>query len=400
MARQQNPGRPVDRDGEVSVLEEIRHRKKLRRLRRTVVLVLVLTILLAWVTGLASASLTAAADLIDTVRIAQQKGEGYPLQTGITELYQLEPVTGGYVALGGESCVVYSAGGARLRNIQTGYARPAIAAGSTRFLIYNRGSTELRVESRTKTLYTQTMPGSILQCAIAKNGTFAAVTESSGYAAQLTIYSSAARQILTWSTTETEGIPLRLAFSDSGSRLAVATLRTQGGQIVSGLYVLDTGKKSQTALAACDDSLPLEVVWLPGSRLLVLYDDQAVVYDAGDGTVEARFSYEGRTLTDWSVRGSGSIALLLDNGVTTELYLLDGKLETRAQTQVTGGRGTLVTRTAMYVWTDAAVECYSLQGEYQWKQDCTAKPQQLLEAGSLLVFYNDAVAECAPTSEA
>lgn len=400
MARQQNPGRPADRDGEVSVLEEIRRRKKMRRMRRTVVLVVLLSVVLAWITGLASASLTAAADLIDTVRISQQKGEGYPLQTGITELYQLEPVTGGYVALGTESCVVYSSGGARLRNIQTGYARPAIAAGSTRFLIYNRGSTELRVESRTKTLYTQTMPGSILQCAIADNGTFAAVTESGGYAAQLTIYSSSARQVLTWSTTETEGIPLRLAFSDNGSRLAAATLRTEGGQVVSGLYILDTGKKTQTELATCADSLPLEVVWLSGSRILVLYDDQAVVYDAGDGTVEARFSYEGRTLADWSVRGSGSVALLLDSGVSTELYLLDGKLETRAQTQTDGGRGTLVTRTAVYVWTDTAVVCYSLQGEYQWQQDCTQKPQQLLDADDVLVFYSDTVDRCTPSAAA
>ena len=51
--------------------------------------------------------------------------------------------------------------GTRLNSIQSGYARPAIAAGKTRFVLYNRSGNELRVESRTQNLYTKTMDSTI-----------------------------------------------------------------------------------------------------------------------------------------------------------------------------------------------------------------------------------------------
>ena len=64
-------------------------------------------------------------------------------------------MSGSFVEMGGDSCVVYSLGGTRLNSIQSGYARPAIAAGKTRFVLYNRSGNELRVESRTQNLYTK-----------------------------------------------------------------------------------------------------------------------------------------------------------------------------------------------------------------------------------------------------
>ena len=399
MARQHNANETSPRQGgETPVLEEIRHRKKMRKARRFVVLVVVLAALLAWITGLFGASLTAAGDLVDTVRIAMTRGGGYPVQTGITELYQLEPVTGGFLALGSESCVLYTDNGARLRNIQPGYARPAIAAGKTRFLIYNRGGNELRVESRTQTLYTQTLNNNILQCAMASNGTFAAAAMGTGYTADVTVYSGTMEKLLGWSMTDSEGIPLRMAFAGDNCRLAVATLLTREGQVAAGLYLLDSARNTETMLAEYTGGVPLEVCWLSGSRLLVIYDTQAVVYAASDGAVQASYSYGGRNLAAHALCTNGSLALLLDDGTAQQLVLLDDALALRAQAEVSGGTGLLHTRTAVYLCTESAVECYSLQGEYQWEQVCAAPPQALLEAGQLLVFCGSEAAVCAPDS--
>ena len=41
----------------------------------------------------------------------------------------------------------YSAYGAKIRTIQPGYARPALAVGNTRFVLYNRAGKELTVQS-------------------------------------------------------------------------------------------------------------------------------------------------------------------------------------------------------------------------------------------------------------
>ena len=45
-----------------------------------------------------------------------------------------------------------------------------LAAGKTRFVLYNRSGNELRVESRTQNLYTKTMDSTIYLCAVADAG--------------------------------------------------------------------------------------------------------------------------------------------------------------------------------------------------------------------------------------
>ena len=136
--------------GRVEYLEAARARVRTRRIRRTVIIVAVLTILVLFATGAVGSSIARAKDLVDTAVIALAPAAGWPQQTGITDPDAVAQMSGSFVEMGGDSCVVYSLGGTRLNSIQSGYARPAIAAGKTRFVLYNRSGNELRVESRTQ----------------------------------------------------------------------------------------------------------------------------------------------------------------------------------------------------------------------------------------------------------
>ena len=159
--------------GRVEYLEQARQRVRTRRIRRTVVLLVLLTAVVLFATGVVGSSVTMAKDFIDTARIALLPGSGWPQQTGVSEVMQVEPLTGSFVELGKEGCVVYSRSGKKLNSIQSGYARPALAAGRNRFVLYNRSGNELRVESRTQNLYTKQMENSIFLCAVADNGNLA-----------------------------------------------------------------------------------------------------------------------------------------------------------------------------------------------------------------------------------
>ncbi len=120
-----------------------------RRIRRTAVLLVLLTAVVLFATGLAGSSVAALKDLTDTARIAFLPGAGWPQQTGVAGAGpRCSPLTGSFVELGNEGCVVWSHTGKKLNSIQSGYARPALAAGKTRFVLYNRSGNELRVESR------------------------------------------------------------------------------------------------------------------------------------------------------------------------------------------------------------------------------------------------------------
>lgn len=365
--------------------EKLARRKKARAARRIWVPVVVLALVLAYVSGLVGTSLAAAEDLIDSVRISFMSSSGYPVQTGISELYQLEEMNGGFAALGPESCVVYSANGVRLRSIQPGYARPAIATGKNRFVIYNRSGTELRVESRTQNLYTQTYENGILLCEMGQSGTLAVVTGHSRYLAELTVYSPLMETLLTWDMVESEGTPVRMAFSSDERRLAMATLAAAEGRLVTRICLLNTRKDGETVLATVYDSLPLGLVWQSSDRLLVLYDDHAALYDTSGGEEKARYDFGGDSLIGWSAENK-KLALLFQSGAAGRMVLLDAELQAVADQFTADAHSITLTRTAAYLCTDSSVECFSLTGEYQWSRQDSAKPLAVLDAAELLVF--------------
>ena len=215
-------------EGRVEYLEAARQRVRNRRIRRTAVLLVLLTAVVLFATGIAGSSVAALKDLTDTARIALLPGSGWPQQTGVAELEQMAPLTGSFVELGDEGCVVWSRTGKKLNSIQSGYARPALAAGKTRFVLYNRSGNELRVESRTQNLYTKQLENSIFLCAMSDNGTLAVVTEDQTSMAKLLVYSPSMEQQLSWSMTSNDGTPLRMAFSPDSRKLAAAAVTVSG----------------------------------------------------------------------------------------------------------------------------------------------------------------------------
>ncbi len=198
--------------GRVEYLEAARQRVRRRRLRRTAILLAALILVTLFATGAVGASIARVKDLVDTVHIALSPAVGWPQQTGLGELTAVQPMSGSFVAMDEDACAVYSLGGTRLAGIQSGYARPALAAGKTRFVLYNRSGNELRVESRTQNLYSKTLENSIYLCAMSDTGTLAVATDSADSTARLTVYTPTMSEQLHWDMTGTQGTPVRMAF--------------------------------------------------------------------------------------------------------------------------------------------------------------------------------------------
>ena len=375
--------------GRVEYLEAARARVRTRRIRRTVIIVAVLTILVLFATGAVGSSIARAKDLVDTAVIALAPAAGWPQQTGITDPDAVAQMSGSFVEMGGDSCVVYSLGGTRLNSIQSGYARPAIAAGKTRFVLYNRSGNELRVESRTQNLYTKTMDSTISLCAVADAGQVAVVTDSTDSVAKLTVYSSAMEQVLSWNLTSAEGTPLRMAFSPDSRRIAVAAVTANGGQLTTNLYVLALAQGDPVQLGTAT-SVPQWLGWLSGDSVLALYEDRAVLYGANGGE-KASYDFGGSTLVDVDTE-NGSVALLLSGGQTCTAVLLDNSLGVQYSGNVPAASHILRAADGFYLLTDSTVECFNKAGEFQWTQPMDAKPQAgVLNGRQLLVFSGNTV---------
>ena len=377
-------------EGRVEYLEAARQRVRNRRIRRTAVLLVLLTAVVLFATGIAGSSVAALKDLTDTARIALLPGSGWPQQTGVAELEQMAPLTGSFVELGDEGCVVWSRTGKKLNSIQSGYARPALAAGKTRFVLYNRSGNELRVESRTQNLYTKQLENSIFLCAMSDNGTLAVVTEDQTSMAKLLVYSPSMEQQLSWSMTSNDGTPLRMAFSPDSRKLAAAAVTAGSGQMQTNLYVVTLAQGDPVNVGS-QSGVPQWVGWLSGTTLLAVYDSRAILYNAAGGE-RARYEFGGGTLRDVSVDSAGNVALLLASGQVCQLVTLDKELNVQYSGNVTTSNKVVRRGELVYLLTDSTVESLTSAGEYQWSQSLTARPQALLaDAKQTLVFCGNTV---------
>ena len=371
--------------GRVEYLEQARQRARNKRIRRTAVLLVLLTGIVLFATGLVGSSVAMAKDFIDTARIALLPGAGWPQQTGVSEVTQVESLTGSFVELGKEGCVVYSRSGKKLNSIQSGYARPALAAGKNRFVLYNRSGNELRVESRTQNLYTKQLENSIFLCAMADNGNLAVVTEDVSAMAELLIYNSNMEQVLSWSMSSNDGTPLRMAFSPAGRKLAAAAVTAGGGQMMTNLYLVNLASGDPVSLAN-QSGVPQWLGWTSASTILAVYDSRAVLYNAGGGE-RAAYEFAGNTLKDISVDAAGNVALLLGSGQLHQAVLLDKSLNVQFSGTVSSANSIVRAGSLFYLLSDSGVECYNTSGEQQWSQTLAAKPQALLaDTKELLLF--------------
>ncbi len=384
--------------GRVEYLEAARQRARSRRLRRGAIIVAVLTVLVLFATGAVGTSIARAKDLVDSVHITLTPNTGWPQQTGITEPTAVAKLSGGFAEMDTDTCVVYSFGGAKLNSVQSGYARPALAAGKSRFVLYNRSGNELRVESRTQNLYTKTLDSSIYLCAVADAGQVAVATDDTDSVAKLTVYSSAMEQVLSWNLTSAEGTPLRMAFSPDSRRIAVAAVTANGGQLTTNLYVLALaqGDPVQPGTAT---SVPQWLGWLSGDSVLALYEDRAVLYGANGGE-KASYDFGGSTLVDVDTE-NGGVALLLSSGQTCTAVLLDGELQVGYSGSVPAANHIVLAQNdGFYLLTDSTVERFDHAGQFQWSQTLPARPQALIEGKQILVFTGNTVQAVTPPEEA
>lgn len=382
--------------GRVEYLEQARARVRARRLRRTALIVAVLTAVVLFTTGLVGSSVALVKDCVDTTRIALMPGPGWPQQTGVMEPTQVLPMTGGFVELGGDSCVVYSRTGTRLNSIQSGYGRPALAAGKTRFVLYNRSGNELRVESRTQNLYSKTLENSIYLCAMSDTGTLAVATDSADSTARLTVYTPTMSEQLHWDMTGTQGTPVRMAFAADSRRLAVAAVTSSAGQLQANLFVLSLAQGDPVQLSS-GDSVPQWLGWLNNDTVLAVYENCAVVYGA-DGGERGRFDLGGGSLVSVSQDGANA-ALLLENGQVCTAVLLDKDLNVQYSGNVPAANQILRRGQNFYLLTDSGVECFTADGVYQWGQTLSVRPQALIAGKQLLVLCGNTVQQIAPPEQ-
>lgn len=357
------------------------------------VVIAVLAVACVVLTGALSASLAMLGDAVDSAVLYLNRTDGgWPANTGITEPQQIEPLAGGFVELGTEDVLVYSAYGSRILSLQPSYARPALAVGGTHFVVYNRAGTELTVCSRTRSLYTQTFDTGILLCAMSNNNSLAVVTESGRYAAQVRVFDPSMRQLYSWEMPQTDGTPIALDFSPDSRRFAAGMLSAKDGQLSCAVYFMNTDADAEGPVYTADQgSMLLRLDWQSEGRVMAVFDTYLAVLDPRTGAETARYDYGGATLQS-AAPGRRQTALLLNVRGGNSLVTLSETLVPMAEIPARQAFGVAATDTDIYLLCPDAVECYGYDGVQNWVQrGLASRPLAVLNAAQPLVFTGSRV---------
>lgn len=374
-------GRTVPQAGSGERVLIIRRRRRLRQLKFFVATLVLIALLVGYFTGAFYTPLTRIGDWFTTVRLALSAGPALPQPHGLENPKAVYAMGSGAVVLGERETVLYAPNGAELRRVPHGYDRPSVTAGDTRVCIYNRSGKQLMVESRTSSLFQHSMKDSILMAKMSNNGALAVATKS-----ELSVFDDAMQQV--WSWKNTGETTLAMDFSPNEKNLAVATLYPQDGAVGAQLYFFDTRSNAQGVQVVTAGGLPLQVHYLSGSRVAVVYDTYVATYDPADGAQTARYDYGQRMLQSASVHSSGKVALLFGGGdyanVTT-LVLLDQSLaETSLTTRAMRTRIVQHGGDAVYLLSENSVHTFGADGVYYGETQLEEPLIGLADAGKLL----------------
>ena len=364
---------------------------KQRQHRRRVffgVLIAVLAVAITVLTGALSASLAMLGDTVDSALLYINRTDGsWPATTGISEPLQIEPLAGGFVELGAEDVLVYSAYGAKILSLQPSYARPVLAVGGTHFAVYNRAGNELTICSRTRTLYSQSFDAGILLCAMSNNNSLAVVTESGRYAAQVQVFDPSLHLLYSWEMTQSAGTPIALDFSPDSRRFAAGMLSAREGQLSCSVYFMSMDANAEGPVYTADQgSMLLRLDWQSERRVMAVFDTYLAVLDPTTGTETARYDYGGAALQSVAP-GRRQTALLLTVRGGNNLVTLSETLTPMAEIPARQAFGVSATDTDIYLLCPDAVECYGYDGVQNWVySDLASRPLAVVNAAKPLLF--------------
>lgn len=362
--------------------------KQRQQRRLTVLIVIIIVLALTVVTGTLSASLALLGDAVDSASLYLNRADGgWPTTTGITEPLQIEPLADGFVELGNEDVLVYSAYGSKILSLQPSYARPVLAVGGTHFVVYNRAGSELTVCSRTRTLYTQRFDEDILLCAMSNNNSLAVVTDADRFAGWVHIYDPSMRELYSWRMPQSMGTPIALDFAPDNRRFASGMIAARDGQLNCSVYFMSLDSDTEGLLYTADaGSMLLRLDWQSENRVMAVFDTYIAVIDPRTAAEVARYDYGGAALQSVAP-GRRQTALLLNVHGGNSLVTLSESLTVMSEIPARQAFAVSATDTDIYLLCPDAVECYGYDGVQNWVQTgLPSRPLAVLHGKQTLVF--------------
>ncbi|MEE1279423.1 MAG: DUF5711 family protein [Oscillospiraceae bacterium] len=274
------------------IRESLKKKKRAKTVRRISVLVILLSLAVIVFINRDSLSPEAISNWLSGSINTGSGEEGFPLKLPSGETVALDSAGGNIALTNQTNLYFYSARGRELRSVQHARKNVQSKVAGNNVLVYSVGGNEVSVETESKTAATLETEKAVITGDVAKNGKFAIATESDVYTSEMKVYDKNANAIFKW--TPSGGVISALALSEDGSRVAAATLYTQGGKIMSGIYFFSTSKSEALFSYQLENELILSLSC--DKNGVTAISDAQLLELSSDGEKMGSFSFDEKQL--------------------------------------------------------------------------------------------------------
>lgn len=238
----------------------------------------------------------------------------FPLSISGGIEYQTGEINGCLAILSDAYLYIYDTDGELYDERQHAYANAVLQTAGKKALIYESGGNKFRVESRSKTVYTQKLDENIIFARLSENGYAAVVTSSENYMCHITVYDETGNEIYGRDCVERI---IDLAFSSDGKGCVIATCEAVDGAMCSKFISISFDSKEDNWTSEYMDTLCLKM-YCGSDKLFVIGDDKCAYYDSEGSMV---YSYEYPSdISDWDF-SDDKVVMLFENNSKRHSYI-------------------------------------------------------------------------------
>lgn len=255
----------------------------------------------------------------------EEVGDGFPVPVTGANVYVENFIShdGGPVALSNTALTAVNSTGMEKFSVRHNMSKPVLRAAGDRYLIYNSGSKSYMALSGGKTMAEGTAEMDIITGAVSHSGKFALGLESSYGSSKLEVYMPDGS--LQYEYPFSGGYIMAAALNYDGTMGAVCTVRSEKGELVSELVILDFNQEEPTARFETRENLLLAAYWAENGSIYGVGDAALVCGRSGDYEF-SEYDYQGRQLTAFELSAGRAFLSVsaYEHGGTSTLLAFSG----------------------------------------------------------------------------
>ncbi len=231
-----------------------------------------------------------------------QSEEQFPINIGDSVISDgnFTRIDGNLAFVSDTQFVTVNSYGRHIYNASQSFSNPVLVTSSDSDLsiLYNLGGTGFEINSLDENIFKGDAEDNIFVADIAKDGTYAIVTQKDGYLSKLYVYSADNKQIFAYSFADY--YITSVSINESGKTCALSGISGHDGNEMSAIYVLDFTKDEPVLFEEFENNIIYYIKYLNKNHLCAIGKTATYTVNTRSKAVTVS-EYDGKTLTAFTV---------------------------------------------------------------------------------------------------